>query len=426
MNKHEIAIRTKTIRDLLEDPRMKKQLEMAIPRHLTVDRLLRTVVTALRTNPTLLDCTKESILASVMGACQLGLEPEPFLGQAYLVPFKRKGVLEATLIPGYRGYIALARRSGEVQSVSAQVVYSKDHFVLQYGTDEKLEHIPSDGDRGSPKGAYVVFKYKDGSYSFDYMTNDDIDKIRDRSKAKDDGPWVTDWPEMAKKTVIRRHAKLAPLAVEIQRAAAMEDRAYAGESQFEMVFPEQDERPGLPEGRDFFKALNEYLTDRGIMEYDGDKLGEFLKLTAEAQEMTVDEIKQAALHNLSGFWEQFKRWSAGQGENEEPKDSLPFAKLKKPGLMSWEAMNRNQLPNMDKELQEAFMEKWERVVGVEYGQWLANNTELESEPKTEEKPEVELDCPNTGEKMKISYCEKYCKTQAGCPAYEEYTKQPAL
>lgn len=109
-----VTSKTATIRGLLEKSR--KQLEMAIPKHMTVDRLLRVAMTSIQRTPKLLDCTPQSLLACVMTCAQLGLEPDQFLGQAYLVPFKdtEKNITVCTLIPGYRGYIALARRSGEV------------------------------------------------------------------------------------------------------------------------------------------------------------------------------------------------------------------------------------------------------------------------------------------------------------------------
>lgn len=428
MNRELIVRKTKTIREWIEDPRMRTQMQLAIPRHLTVDRLLRTVVTAIRMNPGLLDCTKESILAAVMGCAQLGLEPEPFLGQAYLVPFKRKGVLEATLIPGYRGYIALARRSGEVQSVSAQVVYSNDHFILQYGTQEKLEHIPADGDRGIPRGAYVVFNYKDGSHSFDYMTKDDIEKIRDRSRAKENGPWVTDWPEMAKKTVIRRHAKLAPLAVEIQRAAALEDRAYGGESQFDMIFPESEQAPKQLGGKTFWIAVDDYCQETNRPLPDKKKLETFIEATAQGNEMSPEAIMEAAAVNIEGFLKQYDTWVMNQAESKETERILPFAKLKKTGLMEWEKEHRDKLPKMPQEVQKAFMEKWERVMGTEYSQWLAEThgphaippEEQEPEPKTQtagDGTDEEVTCPNTQERMKKSYCNSYCKQREGCPVF---------
>jgi recombination protein RecT len=226
-----------TVRDWLTSDAFKEQLRLAAPEMMDVNRLIRIVFTQIRRNPKLMECTRESLMACVMGCAQLGLEPEPFLGQAYLVPYGK----ECTLIPGYRGYIALARRSGEVKSVTAQAVHENDTFELVYGVPEdKLRHVPAIGKRGDFVGAYVVFRYKDGSYSFDYMPKEDIDKIRKRSKASSSGPWVTDYEEMAKKTVIRRHIKIAPLSVELRKAAAAEDVLAAGESQVNIFSDEND------------------------------------------------------------------------------------------------------------------------------------------------------------------------------------------
>src|SRR5512145_661767 len=96
-----------TVRDLLL--RNKVQLEMAAPKHLTPDKLLRAALTSLSTTPKLLDCNPRSFLGAVIQCAQLGLEPG-VLGMAYLVPFGK----EVTLIPGYRGMLALARSSREI------------------------------------------------------------------------------------------------------------------------------------------------------------------------------------------------------------------------------------------------------------------------------------------------------------------------
>jgi recombination protein RecT len=291
-----------TIHAMLMKPAMRKQLEMAIPKHMTVDRLLRVAMTAIRTNPKLMECTQESLLACIMGCAQLGLEPEPFLGQAYLVPYKRsikvgnqwRTQMEAQLIPGYRGYITLARRSGDVQSVAAQVVYENDRFMVRYGLNEDLEHVPAEGDRGEIRGAYVVFRYKDGSHSFDYMTRADIDKIRDRSKAKDSGPWVTDYAEMAKKTVIRRHVKLAPLSVEMARAATAENLAMAGESQIGLfdenatAIPYDVDSAAEPEPEPIS------FNDRLGRESDGDRMNDYLMAAAQHYNVAIPTIKDGA------------------------------------------------------------------------------------------------------------------------------------
>ena len=323
-----------TIRQLFERPAIKGQLQAALPKHLSVDRLLRVAMTAIRTNPKLADCTQKSLLACIMGCAALGLEPEPFLGQAYLVPFKRGETLECTLIPGYRGYITLARRSGEVQSVSAQVVYERDHFALQYGLNETLDHTPADGDRGEPKGAYVIFRYKDGSYSFDYMPTDDINKIRERSTAyqsgvkykKYDSPWFTDWPEMAKKTVIRRHVKLAPLSVEMATAAALEEKANLGEDQIDLLTGEVnpaiegEETDSKPEKPDFTYMVRDHL--------QGDTHKEaalliFLTKTADYQKVDVETVKTKATENPENFWKSFWAWYAKQGQPKQTEPKQP-------------------------------------------------------------------------------------------------------
>jgi recombination protein RecT len=309
------------IRALLEQS--KKQMAMALPKHLTADRLLRVAMTSIQKNPKLLDCTQQSLLACVMTCAQLGLEPDQFLGQAYLVPFKdtKKDITICTLIPGYRGYIALARRSGEVQSVSSQVVYSNDHFILQYGIEEKLEHVPADGDRGEVKGAYVVFRYKDGSYSFDYMSKGDIDKIRKRSKAANDGPWVSDYDEMAKKTVIKRHVKLAPLSVEFAHAVALEDRANMGESQADLLGIDNGDVIDAEPGDDtatLIKAFDDSIP-KGINETI---LNEFLTRTADSNKTTVDQVKLEGGKATEKFWKIYsayeKQQKAKQEEKKEP------------------------------------------------------------------------------------------------------------
>lgn len=306
------------IRALLE--KSKGQMAMALPKHLSVDRLLRVAMTSIQKNPKLLDCTQQSLLACVMTCAQLGLEPDQFLGQAYLVPFRdnKKNITICTLIPGYRGYIALARRSGEVKSVSSQVVHEKDSFVLQYGIDERLEHIPAEGDRGEAKGAYVIFKYKDGGYSFDYMAKNDIEKIRARSKSAKEGPWVTDWDEMAKKTVIKRHAKVTPLSVELQTAIALEDRANLGESQADLLglddgsVIDAETTDEKPDEATLIKAFDESIPK----DIDAEILNVFLTRTAEGNKSTVDAVKISGAADLKTFWKIFKTFEKQEKTKE--------------------------------------------------------------------------------------------------------------
>lgn len=341
-----------TIRALLEKPSVQKELGKIIPKHLPIDRLLRVFMTSIQQTPKLLDCTQKSLLACVMVCAELGLEPSNFLGQAYLVPFKNKGVLEAQLIPGYRGYISLARRSGQVQTVSSQVVYENDHFVLQYGLEDKLEHVPAEGDRGEPKGAYVVFRYKDGSYSFDYMPKSDIEKIRSRSRAANNGPWVTDWAEMAKKTVIKRHVKLAPLSVEFQQASSLEDLAHAGQSQMPYMsfappvgaidITPPDFQSQVPEG-----------TDRRA-------LANFLTLCAKDNNTTVAAVEAEAAKD-PGFWKMFEKYQEKPPPGDPPKTLRDeFINIKKAGYKSWVLTNAQRIRDADEATYQDALQKWHK------------------------------------------------------------------
>jgi len=217
-----------TIRDLLD--RVKGQMEMAAPKHLNINRLIRVSLTAIQKTPRLMECDTKSLLGAIMQSAQLGLEPDGNLGRAYLIPYyngKTKRY-EVQFQIGYKGLLVLARRSGEIVSISAQVVHARDVFEFEYGIEEKLRHVPAGGDRGEIVAAYAVARLKGGGYQFDVMTREDVDKIRAGSKAKDDGPWATHYAEMARKTVLKRLCKYLPQAVEAQDAASLDDQVEAG------------------------------------------------------------------------------------------------------------------------------------------------------------------------------------------------------
>jgi recombination protein RecT len=214
--------------------RAEPQIKMALPRHMTPERMLRVALTAAQRTPDLLKCDPLSFVGAVVQASQLGLEPDGALGHAYLVPFnnRKTGRMEVQLIAGYRGLIDLARRSGSVNAISAHVVYEKDEFSFVYGLEEKLEHKPYMGkDRGVAVCVYAIARLKDGGYAFDVMPVSEVEKIRNKSKAGNSGPWQDHWDEMARKTVIRRLCKYLPLSPEIHRAIGLDEMADAGVAQ---------------------------------------------------------------------------------------------------------------------------------------------------------------------------------------------------
>jgi len=220
-----------TIRDLFR--RTEDQIALALPKHMTAERMIRVALTAVQQSPKLLNCTPLSVIGSVVQASQLGLEPDGVLGHAYLVPFWNSQTkhLECQLIPGYRGYIELICRGEKTENVDAHVVYSNDFFEHEYGSERKLRHKPLlEGDRGTPIAAYAIAYLREGGWKAEVMSHMEVESIRERSKKKEDGPWETDWDEMAKKTVIRRLAKTMPMSVEAQRMAAADEMTDRGVS----------------------------------------------------------------------------------------------------------------------------------------------------------------------------------------------------
>lgn len=207
---------------LLEGKR--DQLAQLVPKHLTVERLMKVAVGALMKSPNLQKCTPTSLMNCFIGAAEVGLEPGGVLGHAYLVPYGDT----ATLIIGYRGLIELMRRTGELASIRCVVVHEKDTFKLTEGIEQTIRHEPFlAGDAGPLKFVYCVAKLKDGSVQVELMTRHQIEEIRKRSRAGQSGPWVTDFEEMAKKTVLRRAAKYLPVASErFQKAIEIDDGDY--------------------------------------------------------------------------------------------------------------------------------------------------------------------------------------------------------
>jgi recombination protein RecT len=212
-----------SIQDMLE--RNKTQLAMALPKHVTAERIIRVVVTSLRRTPALMKCQTASLVSCIFQAAQLGLEVDNGLGHAYLVPFGQ----ECTLIIGFRGMVDLARRSGQVSTIKAVAVHSGDAFDYEEGLDPKLVHKPKpDNHASSITHVYAVCRLRDGSSQFEVMTRGQVDDIGAKSRSGKSGPWVTHYEEMAKKTVIRRLFKMMPTSIEIQRAVAVDEQQDAG------------------------------------------------------------------------------------------------------------------------------------------------------------------------------------------------------
>lgn len=222
-----LAVRAETgkggtsVFDLIE--RQKSQIDRALPNiGLTAERLVRVLHTQIRLNPKLASCSPQSLLGCVMLTAQLGLEPGP-LGQAYLVPFFNKQVntFEAQFIIGYKGLIQLAWRSGIL--INAYTVRANDLFEFDYGTGHVRHTYKITQQRGDIIGFWAKAVIPNETTAVQVMTLDEVEAHRNRSAAKDSGPWVTDFEAMGKKTVIRVLASQLPLNSEAQKAMAADE-----------------------------------------------------------------------------------------------------------------------------------------------------------------------------------------------------------
>lgn len=206
----------KNMQDLIIS--MKGQIEAALPSVITGERFARMVLTAMSNTPKLASCTPKSFLGAMMQAAQLGLEPNTPLGEAYLIPFMNHGTLECQFQVGYKGMISLAHRSGLY--VQAHEVHENDEFDVEYGLEPKLVHKPVFKDRGPVIAYYGLWKDKDGISGFEIMSKEDVEahaRKYSQSYGKGFSPWKSNFDEMAKKTVIKKALKYAPLTTEFIR-----------------------------------------------------------------------------------------------------------------------------------------------------------------------------------------------------------------
>lgn len=239
--------------DLLQSPKNMERMKSVIPSHLTADKMIRVSCLAIQKTPKLGLCDPASLLGAIVVCGSLGLEPNTVLGHAYLIPFEKsykengqwKKRTEVNLIVGYKGFVDLARRSGCLVSIHADVVYDGDEFSFEYGSNQHIRHVPKgERDENKAKWAYAYAKLTDGE-AFEVLPYAEVLKIRNKTQGyhswmkkdatdrrTDDCVWMAYPHEMAAKTMIRRLAKYLPLSTDFVRAAAMDARAETGRLDF--------------------------------------------------------------------------------------------------------------------------------------------------------------------------------------------------
>lgn len=248
----------RTIGEALKHPDMIERFKLATPKHLSPERMLRVCSMAVQKTPKLAECDLMSLLGAMLSLVSLGLEPNTPLGHAYLIPFEKRAqvdgkwqtvAVEVQVVVGYRGYIDLARRSGSLVAIHADVIYEGDEFSFSYGSDMHLRHKPAlDRKDHKPLWAYFYCKLTDGE-AFEVLPYKEVLKIRDNSEGYKSAlrtkersptswqknPWVAFEHEMVAKTLIRRINKRLPMTIEMANAAALDAMSEVGKVDFRSI-----------------------------------------------------------------------------------------------------------------------------------------------------------------------------------------------
>jgi recombination protein RecT len=236
--------KARTISGFLE--KYRAQIEMALPKHVTPDRMIRMSLTAINSNRALKDCTPESLFASVIIASQMGLEIG-IGGQGYLIPYKGK----ATFVPGWQGIVDLVQRAGRAL-VWTGAVYEGDKFDWQLGDAPYVRHQPCGED--DPKKlthVYAIGQVKEmDAKIIEVWPADKVWTHRDRFNKVGEKHYSYAHPEAyARKVVLLQVVKYLPKSIELRQAMMAEDAAETGKGltldmETAVVIPEADEDAG--------------------------------------------------------------------------------------------------------------------------------------------------------------------------------------
>jgi len=243
------------VRNQIDD--MAPQFMAALPAHIPVERFARVIMTALQNEPGLLKCSRKSLFNAAMKAAQDGLLPDGREGA--MVPFGG----DVTWMPMIGGIRKKVRNSGEIATWDVHAVYENDAFEYELGDEPFIRHKPClDGDRGKLIAVYSIATLKSGEKSRDVMSVSEVEKIRALSKGKNT-PWnnPTFYPEMAKKTVARRHSKMLPMSSDLDDLIRRDDHLYDLDGAREEA---QTERPKSLAGK--LKALADFSGDGEVID----------------------------------------------------------------------------------------------------------------------------------------------------------------
>ena len=264
------------------------EFKMVLPAHITPEKFQRTVLTAIQSDPALLDADRQSLLMACMKAAQDGLLPDK--REAALVTFKENkkvgnewvNKVLVQYMPMVYGLRKKILQSGEVTDITAKVVYRREMdegaFIYEEGTEAALRHRPimdlseAEAQDDQIVAFYSMAAYKDGSKSYEVMRRFEVDKVREKSQTgatrdrkgqprTPSGPWVEWYPEQGKKTVMRRHSKTLPMSGDLLDVEAADDTLYANSAMRALhSVPVGEPTPAVPSRNDTPALGHDVLT----------------------------------------------------------------------------------------------------------------------------------------------------------------------
>lgn len=214
----------------------KNQIELALPKHLSADRMIRVAMTMVSKNPLLQKCDAGALFGSVIQSLQLGLEPDNGLGHSWILPYKNVNrsrelgydSYDPQLIIGYQGMNELAFRSGMIKSMHGDIVYRQDEFDFAYGSSAFLKHKPTHEETKQDDWTcvYAYAELSNGGTVFIVLKKAEVLAAMARSMSNGGfGPWKSDFNAMAIKTAYRRLFKKLPKSPEIATALKLDGLA---------------------------------------------------------------------------------------------------------------------------------------------------------------------------------------------------------
>ena len=252
-------VETKTsLKSLLNSPAIKAKFEEMLGNR--TSSFLSSIISAVSTNKQLGACEPMSVITAAAIAASVNLPINSSLGFAHIVPYK--GIAQFQM--GWKGFVQLALRSGQYQTINLSPVYTgqiRNHNPFT-GTMEFSAEPVTDFTFGNQIGYLLYFKLMNGYEKYFFMTKQECEhhgKKYSQSFKKGYGLWVDNFEAMALKTVAKLGlSKYGILSVEMQTAIEL-DQVIANEKGDHVYIdnPPEDDKPKV-------SSLNDKLKNKEV------------------------------------------------------------------------------------------------------------------------------------------------------------------